>query len=52
MIVYRMWHRRKWYPNGVPGHRSTTRFRDRDWEGWFLFGIIPLYIRMVKWVVS
>jgi hypothetical protein len=20
----------------------------RDWEGWFLFGIIPLYIRPVS----
>lgn len=35
MIVKRMWDKKK-------GHIVYV------WEGWFLFGILPLYIRVIN----
>jgi len=37
MIVHRIWHWRT-----RVAHGETRRLR---WDGWFLFGIIPVYIR-------
>ena len=43
MIVHRVWSttKTKYELHGV-AHVT------RDWEGWFLFGLIPLYIRNIK----
>lgn len=38
MIIKRKWHRTKKY------HGPTKHY-----EGWFLLGIIPLYIRSSDW---
>lgn len=40
MIIEKMWftEERRYY-------RLTSR---KTWRGWFLFGIIPLYIKMTK----
>lgn len=38
MIVYKKWIREK--------KRSIFTY-ETQWEGWFLFGIIPLYVRQV-----
>lgn len=37
MIVYKQWER--------PVDKKTPFGKVYLWEGWFLFGIIPLYIR-------
>lgn len=39
MIIRRKWHRTK------GKYFSCTKY----YEGWFLFGIIPLYIRSSDW---
>jgi hypothetical protein len=52
MLVYRFWRRKRYYPKGVPNAGYSYRHRERHWEGWFLFGILPLYIRMTKSEVS
>jgi hypothetical protein len=41
VIVYRFWTSRdKWDP------QSVVRRETRHWDGWFLLGFIPLYIRL------
>jgi len=37
MIVYKSW----------PKKRSNGGRTIRRWDGWFLFGIVPLYVRRV-----
>jgi len=45
MIVKRTWIKTK-YIDAYPAH-----YRKLLWEGWFLFGFIPLYMRrtIVRW---
>lgn len=31
-------------------HRTTIMYR-RDYEGWFLFGFLPIYIKASDWYV-
>ena len=40
MIIKRKWHKTKYKYHG-----PTKRY-----EGWFLLGIIPLYIRSSDWI--
>ena len=40
MIVNRKWHKTKYKYHGPA----------KCYEGWFLFGIIPLYIRSTDWI--
>lgn len=42
MIVYKFWTTNKRISKFYPKWRIT------EWEGWFLFGIIPLYARKLK----
>jgi len=44
MIIYRQWTRRR---HG----EATQQGRFFDYDGWFLFGILPLYVRhlRVRW---
>lgn len=44
MIVHRLWMVQKYNPNGFNGY-SQKKFAEFTREGWYLFGIIPLYIR-------
>lgn len=41
MIVYKIWE------HGYQYNRTFKR-----WEGWFLFGIIPLYVRQTAYSTS
>jgi hypothetical protein len=36
MIVYKFW------------EKKLSAWRTQVWEGWYLFGFIPLYVRLVK----
>lgn len=40
MIVHKMWK--------TTVYNGTTLTGKRYWEGWFLFGILPLYIQNTK----
>lgn len=42
MIIKRKWHRTKYQYHG------PTKY----YEGWFLLGIIPLYIRSTDWIYN
>jgi len=43
MIVKKFWQTKiRWKYNGSVKETKT-------WRGWFLFGIIPLYIEMIDW---
>ena len=35
-------------------HGYTTMFEDveRKWVGWFLFGIIPLYVKQIDQIIK
>lgn len=39
MLVYKRWRREKDYLRSIPA---------ADCDGWFLFGLIPIYIRKVE----
>jgi hypothetical protein len=46
MIVHKIWTSRgtgKFYFQGV-----MYRHREQHWEGYFLFGILPLFVKNVK----
>lgn len=47
MIVYKTWYARPTpsRPYSVASHFSRVR-----WEGWFLLGFIPLYVRQVQYI--
>lgn len=51
MIVHKIWNTRKdtknWNAFTFKGVYYSSS-RERNWEGWFLFGIIPLYIKNVS----
>ena len=40
MIIKRKWHKTKYKYHGSTKH----------YEGWFLLGIIPLYVRSSDWI--
>jgi hypothetical protein len=42
MIIYKQWLTVKTKQEGTEHKPTKTRFL---WDGWFLFGVIPLYIR-------
>lgn len=43
MIVYKFWQKRVYDKK-----RFGSPLRYEVWEGWFLFGFIPLYIKKVS----
>ena len=43
MIVERMW-----FTEQKSNTISPTLDCRKTWRGWFLFGIIPLYVKMIK----
>jgi len=43
MIVKRVWIKKRF--EKCPGFKTIMQSVTRHYEGWFLFGIIPLYIR-------
>lgn len=45
MIVYRTWYKNIHVKVGIIGKRANIRF-----EGWYLFGIVPIYIRQCEYV--
>jgi hypothetical protein len=45
MIVYRWWFKKGVYP-------PTQYERWCKWEGWFLFGFLPLLIRQVSTILE
>jgi hypothetical protein len=42
MIVYRYWYR-----DIRPRGRVTNERREK-WDGWFLFGVIPVFMRLLS----
>jgi len=40
MIIEKMWFTKE--------HKYNMLVTRKTWKGWFLFGIIPLYIKMMK----
>lgn len=49
MIVRKTWERYKWVQ--IKQHVGKTQYRD-VYTGWFLFGIIPLFIDRDRTVVG
>ena len=47
MIVRYVWHTKKDMGKYFKYKNDYLRYRTRDWIGYFLFGIIPLYIKVV-----
>jgi len=48
MIVHKVWKTEKWMrSDGI----TSGHFRKFRWEGWFLFGFIPIYMKrtIVAW---
>lgn len=52
MIIMKIWTTEKRKPFGFIYERTSYSCRSRHWKGWFLFGIIPLYVANVKTVYS
>jgi hypothetical protein len=53
MIVTKIWtttKRGKWNTFHFEGRFYSTK--ESHWEGWFLFGVIPLFIRNTKSIYS
>jgi len=48
MIVQKMWTTRKEKKYGFVYDGRTWDVRDTSWEGYFLFGILPLFVRATK----
>ncbi len=44
MIVYKVWH--GWEPD----RKDRILKKKVRWEGWFLFGIIPIYVRQCSYI--
>jgi hypothetical protein len=48
MITKRLWVKRQYSANGFRKVSIRKHFKHTKWEGWFLLGIIPLYIRQLE----
>lgn len=45
MIIKYIWHTERY-------SRRLRESRERTWKGWFLFGIIPLYIENIQLTIK
>lgn len=52
MIVVNVWSTVKYKRFGFEFESSTYSYRTKSWQGYFLFGIIPLFIVNSKTVYS
>jgi len=48
MIVKHMWSTKKEMPSNFKYRGVWYNYRTKDWIGFFLLGIIPLYIKCIE----